>query len=606
MTNVENTQQGPAITKALKNIWNEADPAIKMFLFGPFTVLDANEADITPKSKKSRAILAMLAVAPRGSRTRVWLRHKLWSDSAEDQASASLRQALLDIRRAFGDIADDVIQADKNTVSLNMDAIDIDALALMDPNRQFDDNEQAAFSPSEYFLEGLEVKDPEFDEWLVNERQIWERRVEDADFQHALDPKSERADSLPRQGNFEPNRVPATNAQREWLITLLPAQIYGDGLAIEQVQADLQQMLTRSLIQVGDLRVVDLATAAAPSVNAPWISAPPNSSALSMQMRFYAGPSTLRTALMFQNPQDATLLWSAERSTYRQDARRLGSSFAHDLISRSVDETIQFFLHRDGSEIAEEDARLSAAVAYMFRLSRDDLDRSERILQWHLKLNNSAQANAWMAFLMTFRVGQRFSFEDAEVIEKAQTHARNALELDRNNALVATLVAHVHSYLFGEYDFAAGLFESALKRNPTVTLAWDLYAMLHAYAGQPKRAASMARWACHLGAQSPINYYFQTTRAITANFAGEHKTAIEAGAMALSERPDFNSLLRVLVSSHAHLGEFDKASQYLERLLAVEPHFSIKALHEAGYPGLETNGGRHFLEGLIKAGVAQR
>ncbi|WP_237072484.1 SARP family transcriptional regulator [Pseudaestuariivita rosea] len=596
----------PVITKALKHIWNEAEPAMKMFLFGPFTVLDANGDDITPKSKKSRAILAMLAVAPRGSRTRVWLRHKLWSDSGEDQASASLRQALLDIRRAFGDIADDVVQADKNTVSLNMDAIDVDALALLDPNRQADEDGQTSFSPTEHFLEGLEVKDPEFDDWLISERQIWQRRVEDADFQHSLDPKSERTGALPIQpvGQNEPR--PSMSAQRDWLIALLPPQVFGEGLAVEQVQADLHRMLSKSLMEVGDLKIVDLATASAPTTRAPWIQSVPTTAGLALQMRFYAGPSTFRAALMFQDPHDGSLIWSSERSIYRQDARRAGSGFAHDLISRGVDEVIQHFLHRDGAEMAEEDARLAAAIAYMFRLSREDLDRSERILQWHLKFNNSAQAHAWMAFLMTFRVGQRFSFEDAEVIEKAQTHARNALELDRNNALVSTLVAHVHSYLFGEYDFAAGLFESALKHNPTIALAWDLYAMLHAYAGQPKRASLMAQWACHLGGQSSLSYYYQTTRAITANFAGEHQTAIEAGEMALSERPYFNSLLRVLVSSNAHLGHMDRAKMYLDKLLSVEPTFSIHALREAGYPGLETNGGRHFVQGLLKAGVAER
>jgi len=113
----------------------------------------------------------------------------------------------------------------------------------------------------------------------------------------------------------------------------------------------------------------------------------------------------------------------------------------------------------------------------------------------------------------------------------------------------------------------------------------------------------MARWARHLGAFSPHRYYFETTRAITGNFSGEHRTAIEAGQSALAERPDFNSLLRVLVSSSAHMDRPDEARIFLNKLLVVEPNFSISSLREAGYPGLDTEGGRHFLDGLVKAGV---
>ena len=130
-----------------------------MFLFGPFTVQGPDGADLTPKSRKSRAILAMLAVAPRGSRSRVWLRDKLWSDRGEDQASASLRQALLDIRSALGDRAAVVLTADKHTVSLDLAAIRVDALEAAQGS--------VAVGQTENFLEGIDVRDPEFEDWLT-------------------------------------------------------------------------------------------------------------------------------------------------------------------------------------------------------------------------------------------------------------------------------------------------------------------------------------------------------------------------------------------------------------------------------------------------------
>ena len=53
--------------------------ACNFFLIGPFAVTDAQGIAITPKAQKTCAMLAMLILSPRATRTRVWLRDKLWS-----------------------------------------------------------------------------------------------------------------------------------------------------------------------------------------------------------------------------------------------------------------------------------------------------------------------------------------------------------------------------------------------------------------------------------------------------------------------------------------------------------------------------------------------
>ena len=58
------------------------------FLLGPFAIQDAQGNIITPKAKKTCAMLAMLILSPRATRTRVWIRDKLWSDRGEEQGAA--------------------------------------------------------------------------------------------------------------------------------------------------------------------------------------------------------------------------------------------------------------------------------------------------------------------------------------------------------------------------------------------------------------------------------------------------------------------------------------------------------------------------------------
>ncbi len=584
--------------------------AFSMFLFGPFTVQGLDGQDLTPKSRKSRAILAMLAVAPRGSRSRVWLRDKLWSDRGEDQASASLRQALLDIRSALGPAAAHLVSADKHTVSLDLAALRIDALEALTP-----DGPKTGFGQTENFLEGIDVRDPEFEEWLTLERQSWHRRIEEAGFAHDLTPKTHADEHRPgsaavprtmqqtagHTAGLQPPLPGGPDTVQGWRVALLPPVILGGDPVAVMLHGDVQRALLAAFQDTGDLRVFDLAPSPFGDLIGGGFARLPEQINLTVQVRVFADPVILRLAILLQSAVDGALVWADEVQLHRQQPGNLAA--AMPLIARATEEALRHFLRHTDTESADADGRLAAAISSMFRLTRADLDRSEAILRRHIAAHPSAQGYAWMAFLNTFRVGQKFNPQDAPLIEETQHFARRALDLEPNNALVSALVGHVHSYLFGEFDYAAGLFEQSLRVNPAQTLAWDLYAMLHAYAGQPKRALAMARWARHLGAFSPHRYYFETTRAITGNFSGEHHTAIEAGRAALAERPDFNSLLRVLVSSHAHLDRPDEARVFLGKLLMVEPNFSISSLHDGGYPGLDTEGGQHFLQGLIKAGV---
>jgi tetratricopeptide (TPR) repeat protein len=589
---------------------NQPSVAFRLFLFGPFTVLSPEGVDLTPKSRKSCAILAMLAVAPRGSRSRLWLRDKLWSDRGEEQASASLRQALLDIRQALGPAASAAVSADKNTVSLDLAAVEVDALMLLDPALG-----QSALPETEHFLEGIDVRDPEFEEWLTLERQSWLARIEQAGYAHQLEPKTALGRSTARPvvrgasaGAPPPARAagPGTPSgssgnSGDWRIALMPPVVIGGEVAAQLLQSSVQRSLVAALVETGDQRVIDLTPHPFGGALTGPLAQLPDQVHLSVQLRVFADPVTVRLAIVLLDPADNSVVWSDEVAASRSEAAEV--HFAMPLVVRATDAALRHFLARTDRDTAEAEGRIAAAVVSMFRLTRPDLDRSEAILRRHLALNPTGTGYAWLAFLMTFRIGQRFSAQDAPLLEEAQALARRAMELEPTNALVAALVGHIHSYLFGEFDYAAGLFERSLRVNPAQTLAWDLYAMLHAYAGQPKKAFAMAQWARHLGAFSPHRYYYETTRAITGNFSGDHLSAIAAGTEALAERPDFNSLLRVLVSSHAHLDRPDEARALLDRLLQVEPNFSIGSLREAGYPGLDTEGGRRFVDGLIKAGV---
>ena len=118
--------------------------------------------DATPPGRRSRAILAMLALAPRGERSRVWLQDRLWSDRGQEQGGASLRQELSALRAHFRRIGLDPVVIERDRVRLRPGsvALDIDL--------------PGGASPSEQLLEGFDIPDREFEEWLTLERARWE------------------------------------------------------------------------------------------------------------------------------------------------------------------------------------------------------------------------------------------------------------------------------------------------------------------------------------------------------------------------------------------------------------------------------------------------
>ena len=94
-------------------------------LFGVFALSWEDGDEIRIRSTKIRAMLAMLATAPEGTRTRAWLQDMLWGRSGHEHGRASLRRALTDLRGLFGDDFADLFEVNNSEVRLHLERIRI-------------------------------------------------------------------------------------------------------------------------------------------------------------------------------------------------------------------------------------------------------------------------------------------------------------------------------------------------------------------------------------------------------------------------------------------------------------------------------------------------
>jgi tetratricopeptide (TPR) repeat protein len=139
--------------------------------WGDFAIEDgATGADLRPRGRKARALLAYLVLHPGKAVSREKLTGLLWGDRAEEQARGSLRQTLFELR----DLANGggLLLIDRETVTLVPDSVttDIDAMrALLDAE---DFSALLATLPDgdELLFANLDGIDPGFNEWLRVER----------------------------------------------------------------------------------------------------------------------------------------------------------------------------------------------------------------------------------------------------------------------------------------------------------------------------------------------------------------------------------------------------------------------------------------------------
>jgi len=137
---------------------------------GALRLRDSAGYDLTPRTRKARAILAMLALGNRSmSRTR--LADLLWSDRGEDQARSSIRQAIFELRRI--DTARELVSSPgRDEVELDQGQLKTDLMLIRLAAETGDDDHLIklldAAEPG--LLTDLDGLDAEFDSWLRVER----------------------------------------------------------------------------------------------------------------------------------------------------------------------------------------------------------------------------------------------------------------------------------------------------------------------------------------------------------------------------------------------------------------------------------------------------
>jgi len=555
-------------------------------------LLTDDDRNLTPRGKKTQGLLALLALAPRGTRTRVWLRDKLWSCSDEKKSASSLRQTVFELRKDLGPLADDILDINRLSIGLRLDRVWIDHHALGEDPTLF---AKLDLTEETDLLEGIDVADAEFEDWLQIERQAWYDRACDL-----AEAQEDAAKAKPKSAALLPGPLAASPAQ-------LPSKVSSIGfLPNIQQGCDAQTIYLADYVQEGVARNLrEFEPVAIFDFREPGLHSDHLSGAF--ETEYYTRVRTLQVRdnitlsfFLYRSSQMA-LEWS--QSIQTGVGELADNNFVLEgFIAQNVDRVARsIFEDRTRAPQGEKQTEQRfgyTALNLMFKLDENALENSERILIGAEEDSDSTVYPALRAYLSTFKVGENIGSVSRGDLEDIRLKADMAFEKNPFNSISLACTAHALGYIFHEHELAGNLLEKALNLNASQPFVWDHYALHKLYTGDFEAAYHAAERCAQLGAFSPISYSYDTTLAMAATMVGQHGRAIAAGQRALRKQPRFAAAMRFLTVNYAQLGREDEAADMMSRLLVRDPDFADREVQKARFRFAQQQDQNHVLDAI--------
>lgn len=146
-----------------------SDPVlVRLRLIGQMAAWTLTSESVLPTGRKTRALLAILALSLPRSVLRGRLAEMLWSRRPEEQARASLRQEIHRLLEALEPVGGQILAISRDHLSLRPGTVWVDVEEVL---RASTGQPSALSLLDAELLEDLDGVDPSFDAWLASERE---------------------------------------------------------------------------------------------------------------------------------------------------------------------------------------------------------------------------------------------------------------------------------------------------------------------------------------------------------------------------------------------------------------------------------------------------
>jgi len=249
---------------------------------------------------------------------------------------------------------------------------------------------------------------------------------------------------------------------------------------------------------------------------------------------------------------------------------------------------------------------LLVAIPLMSSMERRKFEDAGRLIDRALDFEpDNALAAAWAAFWQVLHFGQGWTQNFAKASAIAQVRARRAILLKPDDAQVLGICGHVSSFLGRDYDAALYYFERAQRLDPAFEFPWLWSALTYCYAGKPGAAFERLGQYRALTSIDPSHVWVTNIYSVANLFAGNYEKAVALGTRGVKINPGFVNAYKPLIAALGHLGRGAEATIYVDKLLALEPNFTVERFAQV-YPIKYESDREDYMKGLRLAGVPEQ
>jgi DNA-binding SARP family transcriptional activator/TolB-like protein len=650
---------------------------------------DAKGRSYLPRTRKTRALLAVLATASPRPVLRQQLASLLWSRREQEQARGSLRQSVHELQDTLGPAWSHLFVTDRHHLSLRGAELEIDVLSLAQPATI---SAEILDRFGDVLLEDLNGLDPAFDRWLEDERARFQRigrtigesllakcedpmtaidaaeqllaidRTHEGAWRTIIRSRAERGDVAAATAAYERCRnVLAEDSdgrpspETEDLINRIRAQAssgrqlieasYINGVAeAPAVYAPPRPNPRRDRsalrLRVAPLRTIGadrddgLAQGLAEEISTclsrfRWISCVPGNpwpglsaggdastggwAALEVDLvldgTIQYGPGRVRIIVrLIDMRADGEIAWAGRFDRPITDPLSMQDELGAAIVAQVDPELMKHEGRRTAGQrshdMTAQDLLLQALPA-IYRLERDGYLEARRLLEASLRADpGSSVAHGWLAYWDLLYVGQGWAADPVESAAEAARLAERAVMLDPGDARALTLAGHVRGFLGKHPEEASALHERALALNPNLAIAWCFSGLSHFYMGRHEEALRRINQAIRLSPSDPHIFFFDMALIMPHLMNGDCASAVEAGRRSVELNPLFSSAYKGYLAALGWMRRPREAREVLDRLLTLEPGFSIETAVLRS-PLIRPEDITRYADGLRQAGLRE-
>jgi TolB-like protein len=545
----------------------------RLALVGPFRLSRPDGKRVEIASKKGMALIAMLATARDGERTREWINDKLWGSRENAQARSSLRRELSNLRKLLNSGPTELLVCTRDRVALNLEHLAIDVGPGSPPNGS------AGAKFQDEFLEGLDIPQEEgFEEWLRQQRSVQNEQAQPSE------PRRNGNGSRP----FTPLQVHPEPPATEALEAALAPRAFTSGPSVAVLRlANLtgnsddayfaegfRQELINALSRLRWLTVIA-------GDSGEGKSAASSSDATRLGAKYLIDGTLRKTnELMFIDVR----LYEAVRAQVVWSKRL---EIVRPLVATALDECLKEVVAHLGAKIdrdeqlsARERPSLNATVTdlvwrgrwHLNRLKRGDSDRAQELFAKALALDpHSPEAliNATHALAWAIWSGRQPPHRVHEVRRLAQ----QSMEADPSDGRAYWLAGTAETWL-RHMKPALDLLFQAVELTPSLAIAHAQIGCTLNLCGKPDQASQHLQLARRLSPFDVHLFFVFGELAMMSSLQQDYANALAYADLSIARRQHYWYSHMVKVDALVRLGEKRQASEAVRELMALRPNFT--------------------------------